>query len=302
MGSILSNSTLHARDYREEMRVLITAIAEKARTYHSGFIVIPQNASMLLYAKDGALIQPFASHISALGHEPLFSKSSQAEAQNDSILLQKANDEGYPIWTIEYEANSKNAKKLIKMNKKYNFIAYVAENRALDSIPKDSKKLFSWNKNEVTNIKKSRNFLYLINPHHFTTIQEFTTAIVATDFDAVVIDAYFKTQPVSKEIVSLLQKKTNGKRRLVLAYMSIGEAEDYRYYWKKTWKKSFPSWIVKENAQWKGNYGVRYWDKNWKAILYASKDSYIQRIVDAGFDGVYLDTIDVFTRFERGIY
>ncbi len=43
--------------------------------------------------------------------------------------------------------------------------------------------------------------------------------------------------------VESLMVKANGGKRLVVAYMSIGEAEDYRYYWKDEWGKNAPDWL-----------------------------------------------------------
>jgi len=80
--------------------------------------------------------------------------------------------------------------------------------------------------------------------------------------------------------------------------MSIGEAEDYRYYWQSGWKVGNPSFLDKENPNWKGNYKVRYWDKDWQNIIYGNDNSYLKKILDAGFDGVYLDIIDGFEYFE----
>lgn len=40
------------------------------------------------------------------------------------------------------------------------------------------------------------------------------------------------------------------------------------------------------------------WDENWQAIIYGNDDSYLKKIIDAGFDGVYLDIIDAFEYFE----
>ena len=37
------------------------------------------------------------------------------------------------------------------------------------------------------------------------------------------------------EVLKALKQKPDGQRRLVLAYLSIGEAEDYRPYWSKSW-------------------------------------------------------------------
>ena len=98
--------------------------------------------------------------------------------------------------------------------------------------------------------------------------------------------------------IASLKTKINGGNRLVIAYMSIGEAEDYRYYWQKEWKSSPPSWLAGENPNWLGNYKVRYWDLVWQDIIYGNDNSYLKKILDAGFDGVYLDIIDAFEYFE----
>ena len=52
------------------------------------------------------------------------------------------------------------------------------------------------------------------------------------------------------------------------------------------------------NPEWAGNYKVRYWDPEWKRIIYGEDDSYLDRIMNAGFDGAYLDIIDAFEYFE----
>jgi cysteinyl-tRNA synthetase len=44
---------------------------------------------------------------------------------------------------------------------------------------------------------------------------------------------------------------------------------------------------------------VRYWHDGWKDIIYRAKRAYIKRIVEAGFDGVYLDRVDVYERQEN---
>jgi cysteinyl-tRNA synthetase len=76
--------------------------------------------------------------------------------------------------------------------------------------------------------------------------------------------------------------------KIVLAYLSIGEAEDYRWYWQPEWGPGNPDWLGEENPDWPGNYLVRFWDPQWQAIVYA----YLDRILAQGFDGVYLDKLD----------
>lgn len=95
--------------------------------------------------------------------------------------------------------------------------------------------------------------------------------------------------------VARMKVKPDGKKRLVLSYFSIGEAESYRFYWRPEWTGDHtPGWYVTENCAWPRNYMVRFWHDGWRDIIYRGKDSFLKRIVDAGFDGVYLDRIDVF--------
>ena len=116
----------------------------------------------------------------------------------------------------------------------------------------------------------------------------------------VIMDLFFGgTERLSYTDVSSLKVKSGGGSRLVVSYMSIGEAEDYRYYWQTQWATSAPSWLAEENPDWPGNYKVRYWDEDWQNIIFGNEDSYLSMILDAGFDGVYLDIIDAFEYFEN---
>jgi cysteinyl-tRNA synthetase len=84
-----------------------------------------------------------------------------------------------------------------------------------------------------------------------------------------------------------------GGDKIVLAYMSIGEAEDYRFYWQDDWTPGDPAWLDVENPDWPGNYKVHYWDPAWQTIIF----SYTDRLLDAGFDGAYLDIIDAYEHY-----
>jgi cysteinyl-tRNA synthetase len=39
---------------------------------------------------------------------------------------------------------------------------------------------------------------------------------------------------------------------IALAYMSIGEAEEYRFYWQPEWAYAPPAWLGPENPDWQG--------------------------------------------------
>ena len=103
--------------------------------------------------------------------------------------------------------------------------------------------------------------------------------------------------------IAQMQARPDGTKRIVLAYLSIGEAEEYRFYWKRhygwLWGAFAPSWRAKHNAEWAGNYGVRYWEQSWADIIFDKPGSYLERVITAGFDGVYLDKVDQFADMEK---
>jgi cysteinyl-tRNA synthetase len=118
------------------------------------------------------------------------------------------------------------------------------------------------------------------------------TAIGNTAYDLVVMDYSAdggETGEFSPSQIAAL-KDSPGGEKVVLAYMSIGEAEDYRFYWQAGWEPGDPGWLDQANPDWPGNYKVHYWDPGWQTIVF----SYTDRLLDAGFDGAYLDIIDAY--------
>ncbi len=121
-------------------------------------------------------------------------------------------------------------------------------------------------------------------------LQEITlAALAAAEYDLLIID-YSENGSASGEWsqkqIQRLKKSKGGKQ--VLAYISIGEAERYRFYWQDGWAPGNPGWMGKENPNWTGNYKVKYWDSEWQKIVF----SYLDRILDQGFDGIYMDIVD----------
>lgn len=133
-------------------------------------------------------------------------------------------------------------------------------------------------------------------------------AIAAANFDAVVID-YSLDGGAAGELTAAQVGSLKASGKVVLAYLSIGEAEDYRYYWNPAWNDQpapdpqAPAWLGPFNPLFPNNYKVRYWDPAWQAILFGTpsgpNESYLDRILDQGFDGIYLDIIDAFTYWDE---
>lgn len=114
-------------------------------------------------------------------------------------------------------------------------------------------------------------------------------ALARTSYDVLVLDG-----DLGRADVQRLKRKPDGRPRLVLAYVNIGEAEDYRSYWKKAWATAPPEWMGGANTRWQGDHRVRHWHPDWQAILFGNPASVFARLIANGFDGAYLDRVDIY--------
>lgn len=127
---------------------------------------------------------------------------------------------------------------------------------------------------------------------------EVVEQIASSTYDLVVLDFISSEQnntsyPMA-DVVSRLRNAPHPK--LVLAYIDIGQAEDFRTYWEDDWRIGDPDWIVGEDPdEWRGNYPVAFWEDDWQDIWLDESDGYLNRIVAAGFDGVYLDWVEAYS-------
>ena len=121
-------------------------------------------------------------------------------------------------------------------------------------------------------------------------------ALANSRYDLIVMDSEPFVRP-NRNVIDRI-KCGGSEEKLVVSYLAVGQAEDYRYYWKEDWQIGNPSWIVYPDLFWPGDYYVRYWEQEWRDILMGTPQSRVDRIIEAGFDGIYLDTIDGYTFFE----
>ena len=123
-------------------------------------------------------------------------------------------------------------------------------------------------------------------------------AAARSSADLIVIDPEGDGRRLPAPEVASLRKKPGGGSRVGLAYLSIGEAEDYRPYWQASWKANPPAWLGPVNPDWPGNFEVHYWDPAWQALILGNPAAPLDRIVADGYDGVYLDIVDGFEFWE----
>lgn len=297
--------------YRFDMRELVKNIAQSARAARPNFIVVPQNGQAVAlrsYCSDCAasIDVDYMNSIDGIGREDLnygYSKentlNSASQNRELSKFLNLYEDANKAILVTDYVYSQAGVDDSYQTNKAEGYLGFAAPSRDLDEIPAYPIGPLDENSNNISSLAMAKNFLYLINPVKYSDKNAFLQAVANTNYDVVIIDAFFDGALLNSGDIESLKTKSNGAKRLVLAYMSIGEAEDYRYYWKTDWETNKPDWLLEENREWPGNYKVEYWNPDWQGIIFSNSDSYLNKIVSSGFSGVYLDVIDAYEYFEE---
>jgi len=295
-------------NYRQKMRDFVTRLSSYAKIQKTSFLIIPQNGQELITyngESDGMLIWNYVHSIDATGREDLFfgytgdDIETPADDQTHMLdLCSLCERLGIEVLTTDYCSTDSKIDSSCSWNHREGFISFSAPERNLNVIPTYPARPYNENSSSIESIHSAYNFLYLINSENFETKADFIKAVSASWYDVIIMDLFHSGEAYTTEEIGQLKNKPNGNQRLVVCYLSIGEAEDYRYYWQSDWNTSKPEWLEAENPDWKGNYTVQYWDTAWQQLIYGNADSYLDRIIHAGFDGAYLDLIDAFEYFE----
>jgi endo-alpha-1,4-polygalactosaminidase (GH114 family) len=170
-------------------------------------------------------------------------------------------------------------------------------------------------------------------------------ALRNSDYDVIYIDSFYNHRalpnnqtPLTRAEVESLKHKPDGGRRQVIAYLSVGSAEQNRWYNQDEWvwidptnpntersmksgkivdgvyspPEDAPAWLA---LGYGGNYAeeavVQWWNPEWRDIIINGGGPYknvatgdntssIDRIIAQGFDGAYLDNVGVYNRTSGG--
>ncbi|MGO4917099.1 MJ1477/TM1410 family putative glycoside hydrolase [Pseudogemmobacter sp. W21_MBD1_M6] len=122
-------------------------------------------------------------------------------------------------------------------------------------------------------------FLYQLQNANYKSLS-------ASDFNVAVIDMDDASLTASQ--IDTLQQDQG---KVLITYVSIGEAENYRDYWQDgNWSANAPSFLLGENPDWEGNYLVKFWDTEWQSTIFARVDE----ALTLGYNGIYLDIVDAY--------
>ena len=279
----------------EKMRSFVIDISKFAKKLNPKFNIIPQNGLELCFNEleiSNGIHKEYLSSIDGIGIESLFysNENSDTEEKLTALNLLK---ETKKVLVSDYTKNKKTAELSIRKNQKKGFTGFPREKENYDySIVPDN--INNENDTNINSLSEVCNFLYLINYSNFESKEAVLNKLKNTNYDLLLIDLFFDKTPFTKQEIESLKIKKNGGKRLVISYINIGAAEKFRYYWKSKWRIGFPSWLKKNYEGYEDEFWVKFWKKSWQKIIFEDNDSYVQKIVEAGFDGAYLDNVECY--------
>ena len=298
-------------DYRKEMRDFVIGISSYSKDIQPGFLVLPQNGENVISTDDDPTMlnaQEYFQAIDGLGREDLFyGYDDDNKATPEDVIaeilpfLTIYEDNGVEVLVTDYASSDDKMADSYEQNEVLGFASFAADRRDLDNIPDYPSSPNNENSDDINSLSDVRNFLYILDPeneNNFSSRQNFINQIAATNYDLLIIDAFYDGSVLTYNELSTFKTKANGGTRLIIGYMSIGEAGDFRYYWQPSRENDPPEWVEAENKNFPGNFKLRYWEQEWQDIIFGNDGSYLKMILDAQFDGVYLDIIDAFEFFE----
>lgn len=279
----------------KKMQEFVIEISDYAKGQKTGFIIIPQNGIELCFnyqdVNDG-IAQNYMDAIDGVGIEALYFNDG-AMSDDGREAMAKVIGQTKPVLVADFTTSNTTLLNAFNTNDTEGFLAFPRTENGYDyQLIPDS--VHNENTTNISTLSQAQNYLYLISSSEYATKNQFIDSIAATNFDIVLIDLFFNDEQLSSADINALKTKANGGERLVIAYMNIGAAESYRYYWQEGWKLHKPRWLKKAYDGYEDEIWVKFWKKDWKDIIYGNDDSYTKRIIDSGFDGVYLDNIEAF--------
>lgn len=276
-----------------KMQDFVISISGYTRSIDPDFIIIPQNGIELAYLEtepERGLNLEYMSSIDGFGVEELFYNGPLSVDEERLGMLRELR-QSKKIMVSDYVSNNQNIPDVIQKNNDEGFICFPRSSSNYDylQIPES---IINQNTDDISTLDQARNYLYLISTDNFSSRQQMLNTLVSSNYDVLLIDLFFEETAFTSAEIEQLKTKASGGKRLVISYLNIGSAETFRYYWQDNWKLHHPSWIKKKYEGYEDEFWVEFWNKEWQDVIFGNDNSYLKKIMDAGFDGAYLDNVE----------
>jgi len=304
-------------DLREEMRMFVQRIATYARRVKPNFIVIAKDGLDLLVKRDATddtktsparaylrtidgVMQQGMFFAEAVGDRP-FGAPPIPERQLPMLALADyAKNSGLKVLSLDFGKDRKTIDEARRLANERGFLSLVSDVPSQDifKLPEHPARPPLENSRSVLSLDMVQNYATIRNSAPFGQEAQFALKMHDTNYDALLVEVFHGRKPLSKRAVETLKFKKLGARRLVFAYMDVGSAASYHYYWRANWREGSPFWISAPMRDDPDRYNVEYWRPDWQGIMSGDTSSYLYGIIAQGFDGVIIDGLDAYKFFE----
>jgi cysteinyl-tRNA synthetase, unknown class len=304
-------------DLREEMRMFVQSISAFARSYRPNFVVLASGGLDLLVKRDpieetktfpartymrslDGIIQEGMFFDIKRGDRP-FGTPPVEDRQLPMLAKTKfAKDNGLKVFTMDFGTGKGAVDAAYKQAGERGYVSFVAHTPSTDThrLPAYPPRPFNENASHILSLDMVQNYVVIRNSAPFGRQDKFAMEMHDTNYDMVAVEVFHGRRPLGRQAVETLKFKKMGARRLVLAYMDIGSAASYHYYWRPNWREGSPFWISAPQRDDPDRYNVEYWREEWKQIIAGDTNSYVYGLIAQGFDGVIIDGLEAYKFFE----
>lgn len=281
-------------DPEDEMRDLVVKVSSNARDTDPDFVVIVSNGEDLT-TDGGDPVNGYLKAIDGVARDDLFFGWNGVDAptpwtvsEDLSAKLNESKDAGKVVMVVDRCSKPGYLWDSMEWANERDFLYFASDSEGLESIPEYPADPPGAHTGDVTSLQDARNLLVLTVSKAWGSRDKYLDSLRNTNFDVLVIDAFFNKTPLTFEEVDSLRVKRGGGERLVIAVMGLGELDERQHLWMDHYGNQPPGWLGKEVPGKEGKHRVKYWEKGWRTVLFKSEDSWLDSIMTSGFDGVYL--------------
>ena len=308
-------------DYREKMRQFVQSVSEYGRRIKPNFIIIAKDGLDLLIRRDisddtkktpartymraiDGIMQEGLFFADAYGDRP-FGAPPPIEIQTEMLsLADHAKKNGLKVLALDFGKGKKVVDEALKLSNERGYLSLSSDVSSADisKLPAYPSRPPNENPKSILSLSMIQNYATIRNSASYGLQSQFALKMHDTNYDALLVDVYHGSTPLSRQAVETLKYKKMGARRMVLAYMNIGHAASYHYYWNTNWTTSPPRWLNEPVRSDPDHYNVKFWQQDWQDIISGSPNSYIYGIISQGFDGVVIDGVNAYKFYEGDGY
>jgi cysteinyl-tRNA synthetase len=281
-------------DAEDEMRSLVVKVSDYARQTNPNFVVIVENGEDL--ASDGGRpANNYLATVDGVAREDLFfgwngldTPTPWSISEEMSARLNESKDAGQTVMVVDRCSERGYLWDAMEWADERDFLYFGSDSEGLDTIPAYPADPPGTHRGDVTDLSEAHNLLVLTVAQGWDSREDYLDALQRTNFDVLVIDGFFNKTPLTEEEVDSLRVKKHGGNRLVIAVMGLGELDERQHIWRDLYHDQPPPWLGDAVTGKTDLHRVKYWSKGWRSVLYKSEESWLDSILDSGFDGVYL--------------